>query len=179
MKEPNDPMSAAVSTLLTKNLRQDQFLRWDTGPAVLLYFPDNGHKSKLAFLLFIGDDRILALASDEQIDILQNTDDFLIDGTFKIVPEMFYPLYITHAVYQDHVVPVIYALLRTKSKDTYRRLISEIFTFAPRWSPRSIMLDFEQACFGAFQSTFPNVSLSGCYVHLRQSIHRKLQVTKD
>ena len=127
----------------------------------------------------LGDDRILVFASDEQIDILQNTDDFLVDGTFKVVPEMFYQLYIIHAVYRDHVVPVIYSLLRKKSKDTYRRLINEILKFAPRWSPRSIMLDFEQACFGAFLSTFPNVSLSGCYFHLRRSIHRKLQVLED
>jgi hypothetical protein len=63
---------------------------------------------------------------------------------------MFYQLYIIHAVYRDHVVPVIYALLRKKSKDTYQRLINNILKFAPLWSPRSIMLDFEQACFAPF-----------------------------
>ena len=73
----------------------------------------------------------MAFASDEQIDMLQNTDDFLVDGTFKVVPWMFYQLYIIHAVYRDHVVPVIYALLRKKRKDTYQRSINEILKFAP------------------------------------------------
>ncbi|CAF4311825.1 unnamed protein product [Rotaria socialis] len=37
------------------------------------------------------------------------------------------------------------------------------------------MLDFEQACICIFDRSFPNVLGSGCYFHLRQSIHRKLQ----
>jgi hypothetical protein len=79
VKEPNDPMLPAVPTLLTKTLRQDQFLRCDTGRGMLLTFTDNKHWSKWIFLLTIGDDRILAFVSDEQIHILQNTDDFLVD----------------------------------------------------------------------------------------------------
>ncbi|CAF3023510.1 unnamed protein product [Rotaria sp. Silwood2] len=154
VKVPNDQNFSSVPIPLTKTVRQDQFLCCDTGP---------------------GEDRILVFTSVEQIYILQHTDEFLVDGTFKVVPEIFYQLYIIHGVYRDHVVPVIYALLRRKNKETYQRLINEILKFAPRWSPRSIMLDFEQACIGAFQASFPAVMLSGCYFHLRQSIHRKLQ----
>lgn len=125
-----------------------------------------------------GEDRILIFAIDEQFDILQDTEDFLVDGTFKVVPEIFYQLFIIHGVFRDHVIPLIYALLRRKDAATYQRLINEILNMAPRWSPRSVMLDFEQASLGVFLATFPNVSLSGCYFHLRQNIHRKLQVTK-
>ncbi|CAF3718789.1 unnamed protein product [Rotaria socialis] len=126
----------------------------------------------------LGDDRILIFASDEQLNILQNAREFIVDGTFKVVPEIFYQLYIIHSVHRDHVIPVIYVLLHRKNADTYYRLINKILKFAPRWSPRSIMLDFEQACIGVYQTMFPTVLLSGCYFHLRQSIHRKLQALR-
>lgn len=127
---------------------------------------------------FVGSDRILIFASDEQVDIIQDTEDFLVDGTFKVVPEIFYQLFIVHGIFRDHVVPLVYALLRRKNTETYENLIAEILKIAPRWSPRTIMLDFEQASISAFESAFPNAALSGCYFHLRQSIHRKLQVSK-
>lgn len=138
------------------------------------------HKSFFTHSLFFyqGEDRILIFASDEQVDILQDTDEFLFDGTFKVVPEIFYQLFIIHGVFRDHVIPLIYALLRRKNAETYEPLIDEILNIAPRWAPRAIMLDFEQSSIGAFQGAFPNVSLSGCYFHLRQSIHRKLQVIR-
>jgi hypothetical protein len=99
-----------------------------------------------------------------------------VDGTFKVVPEIFYQLYIIYSVYRNHVVPVVYALLRRKDAETYKRLITETLKFAPRWLPQTIMLDFEQACVKAYQTRFPTVLLSGCYFHLRQNVHRKLQV---
>ncbi|CAM4850845.1 unnamed protein product [Rotaria magnacalcarata] len=154
VKEPNDPNFPSAPIQLTKTARKDHFLRCDTGP---------------------GDDRILIFASDEQVDVLQDTEEFLVDGAFKVVPDIFYQLYIIHGVFRDHAIPLIYALLRRKTKETYQHLIREILNIAPRWSPRAVMLDFEQASFGAFQAAFPNASLSGCYFHLRQSIHRKLQ----
>ncbi|CAF1482897.1 unnamed protein product [Didymodactylos carnosus] len=143
---PNDPNFASVPVSLTKTLRQDQFLRCDTGA---------------------GDDRIMVFGSTEQLDILQSVNDFLVDGTFK--------LYIGHGIYRGHVVPVLYALLRRKNAVTYQRLINQIVEFSPRWYPRSFMLDFEQACINVLDASFPHIALSGCYFHLRQSIHRQIQ----
>ena len=89
---------------------------------------------------------------------------------------MFYQLFIIHAVYRQHVVPVVYALLRQKNTDTYSRLTDEVIKVAPNWLPASIIMDFEQALISAFHNKFPSTSLSVCYFHLRQGIHRKLQV---
>ena len=73
---------------------------------------------------------------------------------------------------------MVFALLRRKNAETYKRLINEILKFAPCWFPQSIMLDFEQACIKAYETSFPNVKLSGCYFHLRQNVHRKIQIKK-
>ncbi|CAF4947347.1 unnamed protein product [Rotaria sp. Silwood1] len=172
---PNDPNFASIPTLLTRTVRQDQFLCCDTGPGMSFNVPIIVLATNV-FLSFIeGDDRILIFSSPEQLDILQSVNDFLVDGTFKVVPEIFYQLYIIHAIYRGHVVPVLYALLRRKNAATYQNLIDQILQFAPHWNPNTIMLDFEQACIGVYETNFPNVLLSGCYFHLRQSIHRKLQ----
>ena len=129
--------------------------------------------------LSLGADRILIFASPEQLQVLQSAEHFLVDGTFKVTPEIFYQVFIIHAVYREHVVPVIYSLLRRKDAGTYTRLIDEVVKIAPNWLPASVMMDFEQASINAFKKKFPSVSLSGCYFHLRQSLHRKLQVIQN
>lgn len=127
-------------------------------------------------IFFIGDDRILIFASPEQLHVLQTAQDFLVDGTFKVVPKIFYQLFIIHAVYRQHTVPVVYALLQRKDEDTYTRLFDEVVKIAPNWLPTSTMMDFEQASINALKKKYRSVSLSECYFHLRQIIHRKLQV---
>ena len=120
----------------------------------------------------------MIFASDEQVDILQDTEGFLVNGTFKDVPEISYQLFTIHGIFRDHAVPLVYSLLRRKNTQTYERVINEILNIAPRWSPRTVMLNFEQTSINAFQAAFPRVSLSGCYFHLRQNIHRTLQVIR-
>jgi hypothetical protein len=173
---PNDPNFLSIPSGLCETQRDSQFLRSDTGPGishdtlvVLVYI-------FLLFIIYLGDDRILIFASNEQLGILQSAHHFMSDGTFKIVPEVFYQLYIIHAVYRDHVVPVCFALLRRKDASTYERLFNEILKFAPEWTPESMMIDYEKACINAYQSVFPDALLSGCYFHLKQNLHRKLQV---
>ena len=73
---------------------------------------------------------------------------------------------------------MVYALLRRKDAGTYTRLFDEIVKIDPNWLPASVMMDFEQASVSSLKKKFRSVSLSGCYFHLRQSIHRKLQVRK-
>ncbi|CAF5196186.1 unnamed protein product, partial [Rotaria magnacalcarata] len=97
---PNDPNFTTIPTSLTKTVRDDMFLRCDTGPGT----------------------------SFTVTDILFNTIFFYgckVDGTSKVVPEIFYQVYIIHVVYRGHVVPVLYALLRRKHAATYQNLVHD------------------------------------------------------
>ena len=94
----------------------------------------------------------------------------------KIVPEIFYQLYVIHAVHRGHVIPAGFCLLRRKNDITYQDIINKIIQFARTWNPENLLMDFEKAVINAFSTTFPQASFSGCYFHLRQSIHRQLQV---
>ncbi|CAF3984236.1 unnamed protein product, partial [Rotaria sp. Silwood1] len=152
---PNDVDFPSVPTILQFTKRNEIFLRIDTGP---------------------GPDRMLIFSSPEQCSILASSTEFLVDGTFDIVPDIFYQLYVIHAVHREHVIPVVFCLLRRKNATTYQEMINKILEFAPAWNPQTIMLDFEKAVLNVLSNSFPQVSLSGCYFHLRQSIHRQLQV---
>ena len=41
-------------------------------------------------------------------------------------------------------------------------------------TPRTILVDFEQAAIASFQQSYPNAQVSGCYFHLSQSVLRKV-----
>ncbi|CAF4543177.1 unnamed protein product [Rotaria socialis] len=106
--------------------------------------------------------------SPEQTAILKSACDFLMDRTVDVVPEIFYQLYVIHAVDRGHVIPVVFCLLQRKSTATYKKMINKIVEFAPTWSPRTIMLGFEKAVANVLSNNFPQACLSGCYFHLRQ-----------
>jgi hypothetical protein len=139
---------------------------------------------------------MLIFSTPEQVSLLQSSTDFLTDGTFEvcdpslakdliylitffslqIVPEIFYQLYVVHAVHRQEVVPEAFCLLRRKNGTTYQQMIEHILRFAPTWNSQNLMLDFGKAASNSFSEKFPQASLSGCYFHLRQSLHRQLQV---
>ncbi|CAF4417542.1 unnamed protein product [Rotaria socialis] len=144
---PNNMDFPCIPTILQTTKRNDNFLRIDTGP---------------------GPDRVLIFSSPEQTAILKSACDFLMDRTVDVVPEIFYQLYVIHAVDRGHVIPVVFCLLQRKSTATYKKMINKIVEFAPTWSPRTIMLDFEKAVANVLSNNFPQACLSGCYFHLRQ-----------
>ncbi len=103
--------------------------------------------------------------------------DFFIDGTFKVVPEIFFQLFVIHALYRDHVLPVLFVLLPGKSGQIYTKMMNDIMELIPGWSPQRMMMDFEKAAMNMVSGRFPRIELSGCFFHLSQSVQRFLQVS--
>ncbi|CAF2887331.1 unnamed protein product [Rotaria sp. Silwood2] len=122
-----------------------------------------------------GSNRFLLFFTDEQQTILENATEFFIDGTFKVVPEIFFQLFAIHASYRDHVIPVAFLLLPSKKEELYQKMVDEIIQLIPAWQPHRIMMDFEKATQNVFERTFPAVELSGCYFHFCQNVLRFLQ----
>jgi len=60
---PQDKNFTMIPTPLTITIRNDKLLQFDSGP---------------------GDNRLLIFASNDQLKILENTEEILIDGTFKV-----------------------------------------------------------------------------------------------
>lgn len=108
--------------------------------------------------------------------VLQQERKWFADGTFKVVPELFYQLYSIHCDVRGSVLPAAYILMTSKSASTYERALTALKNVCEITDgPSTIVVDFEQAAVSAFQCVFPNASIKGCFFHLSQCVYRKLQ----
>lgn len=122
-----------------------------------------------------GPDRILVFGDHELVRAFGRADIWLADGTFKVVPHLFYQLYSIHFEFIGGLNPAaIYVLLTNKSRATYDRLIRVVKELAPTASPSRILTDFESAAMNGFRDAYPEAAVSGCYFHLTQSVNRKV-----
>ncbi|CAF3241115.1 unnamed protein product [Rotaria sp. Silwood2] len=146
---PHDRTFNQIPVQLTTTKRNSSFLQYDSGA---------------------GNDRIIIFSSLEQLQLLENCEQLLVDGTFKVTPSIFYQLYALHVVYRNSVLPVVFALLPNKTEQTYRRLIDKLSELCPLWNPKYIMMDFEKSSINAFADKFTTTTnpsvMSGCFFHL-------------
>ncbi|CAF3860645.1 unnamed protein product [Rotaria sp. Silwood1] len=160
-KIPNDRTFNQIPDILSVTKRSNEFLQFDSGP---------------------GDDRIIIFSTLEQLQLLENCEQLLVDGTFKVAPAIFYQLYAMHIVYRNAVIPVVFALLPNKNQSTYHRLLDKLKELCPLWHPKSIMMDFEKAAMNEFGDKFTTTTdpaiMSGCFFHLQNSVQRKLQTDR-
>ena len=98
------------------------------------------------------------------------------NGTFKIVREIFFSLFTIHANFHDHIFPVLLVLLPGKCRQIYEEMFNNIIALVPRWSPRPIMINFEKPTMNVVDVIFSRIEISGCFFHLTQNIQRFLQV---
>lgn len=121
--------------------------------------------------------RILVFGSASQSRALSRAETLVCDGTFKVVPEVFFQLYSVHAQLCEGTCPaVLYCLLPNKSAATYSKMV-EIITNRLMVDNRvtNVLLDFESAAIAAFRAGFPNARVTACFFHLSQSVLRKIQ----
>ena len=121
------------------------------------------------------DNRIIIMGCPELLDGLARADLWLADGTFKVVPTLFFQLYSVHFEFGKGICPAaIYCLMTNKTVQTYERVLNELKRLIPLAAPGSILVDFERAAINAFTSAYPTASVRGCYFHLCQSVLRKV-----
>lgn len=85
-------------------------------------------------------------------------------------------MYTVSALTTDRcAVPLVYAILEDKSRDTYLEVFGSIRNRLPYWSPSYCMVDFESAAISAIRQTFPQCRVTGCLFHLGKCIWRKIQ----
>ncbi|XP_063393612.1 uncharacterized protein LOC134678836 [Cydia fagiglandana] len=121
------------------------------------------------------DKRIIIFCTSEARNIIQNIDEYFGDGTFKSCPRPFVQLFTLHGDIGSgnattNVVPLIYALLTDKKKDTYVKMINMIKSALPAWQVKKYHCDYEAAAINAFLEGFPNVDIKGCYMHYSKNI---------
>ncbi|CAG0893219.1 unnamed protein product [Darwinula stevensoni] len=132
------------------------------------------------FLLFDSgkndSNRILIFCAERNLDLLQDSQHIFMDGTFKVVPAIFFQLFTIHAlVFSATVVPLVYVLMHSKTENDYVRVMEKLNELRPNLNPATVLSDFEKASINTTKKVFPEVTQSGCLFLLCQSLYRKVQ----
>ena len=100
------------------------------------------------------------------------------DGTFKICPSLWKQLYIVMVKFGNSWIPVIYALLPDKCKETYFAFFymvkKQIKDMKLDFNLQSIITDFEVGAMKAAAVAW-KVAVKGCYYHFTQAGWRFVQ----
>lgn len=121
-----------------------------------------------------GVDRFLIFCRPQNLNILYESNNWYVDGTFKVAPQLFSQVYVILGKYFDGVHPLVYALLPDKKNQTYERLFKTLLELKPGLKPRSIACDFEQAAIKAIKNNFPEAQIHGCLFHLTKNFRIKM-----
>ena len=97
------------------------------------------------------------------------------DATFAVCPSLFYQLHTMHGIIKDTTVPLVYCLMRNKTKEKYEELFAALKNLNAMLDPHGVTIDFEIAAMEALKSSFPNANIKGCFFHFAQANWRKIQ----
>ena len=146
-----------------------QFTRYEREPNVfenfLLY--DSGQGAR--------ENRLLIFSTQRNLDILQRSTNWAMDGTFDVAPPLFSQLYSIHSQFGGRSHPLVFGLLPSKRRVTYDTFFVGVQQISNNLQPTSIITDFEMAAIQAAGTAFPNATQSGCFFHLTQNIYRRIQ----
>lgn len=122
-------------------------------------------------------DRFLLFYTEKNMERLCGSRIILCDGTFRVVPSMFFQLYSIHGVVQGYTFPLVYCLSTRKTESFYTRMLNQLISHANQLNlqlnPDIVMSDFELAFINAATICFPNSQIKGCLFHFTQSIWRQ------
>ncbi|CAF0828909.1 unnamed protein product [Brachionus calyciflorus] len=159
----NYPVSLASELPPIHNLKQQivrkraQFTK--SGKLFVLY--DSGQEDQ---------DRIIILATEDNIEILNSETVWFVDGTFSVTPNAFFQIFTINVNKNNRNLALVYSFLPNKQQITYTRLFNILKSNGLSNIPQHIMCDFELAVINSIKKCFPGTNIGGCYFHLTANI---------
>ena len=137
-------------------------------------------KSELFCLSNDAESGIIIFSCVSNLEVLcKIVNEIFIDGTFKCCPKFFEQLYTIHGFKNGHYIPLVYALLPSKSENTYVTFMSILCKLCEdknlQFKPKLIHVDFEMAMHNTVRRIFPDSTIQCCRFHLGQAWWRKIQ----
>lgn len=123
------------------------------------------------------ENRFLIFSTDNLLNVLERSHTWLIDGTFKICPEIFGQVMSIHGIgFNDDntSMPGLFALLAKKQTSSYIDFLNAVKSIIPNLKPREFICDFELGLHNAINEVYDEASITVCYFHFAQSQRRKL-----
>uniref|UniRef100_A0A914E4W4 MULE transposase domain-containing protein n=1 Tax=Acrobeloides nanus TaxID=290746 RepID=A0A914E4W4_9BILA len=128
----------------------------------------------------VGNKRSLIFARPKFLELLGQSDEWLMDGTFGCTPPIFgkdAQLLTIHDRFQEthHTIPCVYAIFTpNKLQNTYISVFKEVRRMTDYAVPRYIYCDFESGMMNGIKIVFLGVEIRACLFHLYQSWRRHL-----
>ena len=124
--------------------------------------------------------RIIVFCSQRCLRYLAFSNEWFMDGTFKVCPTLFDQLYVIRAPLDESAISLVYALLPNRQEETYRELLQILQTkynnINIALNLTNVMVDFELAMINALRHVFgQNMDISGCFFHLCQNTWKHIQ----
>jgi hypothetical protein len=122
--------------------------------------------------------RFAILGSNEGLAVLCMESQIFIDATFRVAPHLFSQCLIVMAYDPSTNLysPCIWALMTSKDEYIYCEVLHAVVVLLKyRWSPRTVVVDFEKALLSSVRYQFPGSRIVGCFFHFRQALQRKMQ----
>nr|XP_047145164.1 uncharacterized protein LOC124818380 [Hydra vulgaris] len=105
--------------------------------------------------------------------VVASPTDLHVDGTFKVVPRMFYQMITFGYILLDHFIPTIFILMTRRTQELYSLAFSKVAELVPHLSPLRIMTDYEQALMNILEIQYPLAEISGCWFHYVNAVVNK------
>ncbi|XP_003373093.1 conserved hypothetical protein [Trichinella spiralis] len=142
-------------------------------------FPFGTTKAGDNFLLWQNASKhILVCATGYNIKLLAAMRTWVMDGTFKIVPQWYQQLFTIPAFVSGKVMPAVYCLCMGKDIGTcgyiFQALIDKAAVLEVDLNPDTIICDFETALIPAIRGYLPNTRVQGFYFYFCQAVHTKI-----
>lgn len=134
---------------------------------------------------FNKDGCVLIFSTKNNIRVLKESPIWIMDGTFQCCPVLFAQLYSIHGIvgdagYNTKTVPLVYALLSSKSQGCYTHFFEQLKCYADSLNenilaPNLVMTDFEVAVINSVRSVFIEATHKCCLFRLGQNVWRRVQ----
>jgi hypothetical protein len=114
-------------------------------------------------------------AQDGLLGGLRDSQNIAFDGTFFVVPSMFYQMFTVFFVREHHFFPGIVVLMTGKTYQKYLAVFEAIHELIPAFDPIEGMSDFEIASRNAANNVFEHLNAKGCFFHFTKCVFKHLQ----
>lgn len=128
---------------------------------------------------------VIIFSTEQNLRLLNQTDFWVMDGTFRCCPVLFYQMYTIHGRVGSKagvhaILPLVYGFMNKKTENCYfifleilKRYVLNKFLIELK--PQVILTVFEKAAINASKRVFPDATHKCCLFHLLQNIWRHIE----
>jgi hypothetical protein len=114
-------------------------------------------------------------AQDSLLASLGESQEIGFDGTFFVVPRLFYQLFTIFVIHEHHFFPAITVLMTGKDQPKYLAVFRALINLIPNFNPTLGMADFEPASRNAAHEIWENLIVHGCFFHFTRALYKYVQ----